>query len=156
MKEFITNKRKCKGKIKSAGTNPAEIFLSDCILTPNCYKNRIPGEFLPGGGWWCFSLFVVGGVVLARGRKLGVGGRTGRQGEGLLGTLTTTRTPIYNFVFTISLNTIYSLFNHIQYLKIILTLHTINYPYQTLSEITDPHNKKAQDTQRGGGILYSI
>lgn len=143
MKEFITNKRKCKGKIKSAGTNPAEIFLSSCILPVGCFKKSYFVENFRGGARGDFSLFVVGVDRTDRGRKSSEGDLTGRPAEGLPGNPTIKPTLVYNLTFSTTNHTSYLLHSHITFPHIPLTHDTLYSFSQTLSKTTDPHNKKA-------------
>lgn len=146
MKQFIINEIKSQHIIKSPGISPGEIFLSSCILPPNCYKNGICEEFLPGGKRRDFSLFVVGAEGVDRGRKLGVGGLTGRSVGGLSGNPTTKPSPICNLSSPLTYHTSYLLTSPILIPDISLTHDTLYSSLQTPSKTKDPHNKKARST----------
>ncbi len=146
MKELITNKRKCKGKIKSAGTNPAEIFLSSCILPANCFKKSYFTENFWREREGNFSLFVIGVDAGVKGRKSPVGDFTGRLTDGLPGNPTTIRTSIYNLFSKVTQYTFNLLTTPILIPHIPLTHDTLYSSLQTPSKTKDLHNKKAPST----------
>ena len=151
-----TEKRKCKGKIKSAGTNPAEIFSSDCILPDICYKNRICEEFLPGGCWRGFSLFVVGIAWGSGGRKSTGGDLTGRPVLVLSWNPTGIPTLVYNLSSHTTHDTLYLFTTPIPFRYIPLTHDTLYSSLQTPSKTKDPHTIKAQSPTGVGAILCII
>lgn len=144
MKQFIINEIKSQHIIKSPGISPGEIFLSSCILPPNCYKNGICEEFLPGGKRRDFSLFVVGVAWGVGGKKSAVDDLTGRLTDGLPGNPTTKPSPICNLSSPLTYHTSYLLITTTLIPHIPLTHDTLYSSLQTLSKTTDPHNKKAR------------
>ena len=148
MKQFSINEIKSQHIIKSAGTNPAEIFLSSCILPANCFKKSYFVENFCGGIRGNFSLFVVGVDWGVGGRKSAGGDLTGRQVEGLSGNPTGIPTLVYNLSSPLTYHTSYLFTTPIPFPHIPLTHDTLYSLSQTPSKTKDPHNKKARRAGR--------